>query len=84
MVTNSYNLSIYDNNFNRIIYIDAGVYADAAPRDAVYDTDGILWIADNGSGMLRMTASLSYDFIMPDGPASDLVSAMQVVDKNYG
>ncbi|MBK8416918.1 MAG: hypothetical protein IPL22_21835 [Bacteroidetes bacterium] len=81
LVTNSYNLSIYDNNFNRIIYIDAGVYADAAPRDAVYDTDGILWIADNGSGMLRMTASLSYDFIMPDGPASDLVSAMQVVDK---
>ncbi|MBK7968686.1 MAG: hypothetical protein IPK08_06935 [Bacteroidetes bacterium] len=81
LVTNSYNLSIYDNNFHRIIYIDAGVYADAAPRDAVYDTDGILWIADNGSGMLRMTASLSYDFIMPDGPASDLVSAMQVVDK---
>ncbi|MBP9083063.1 MAG: hypothetical protein KBH11_08300 [Bacteroidia bacterium] len=81
LVTNSYSLSIYDNNFNRIIYIDAGVYADAAPRDAVYDTDGILWIADNGSGMLRMTASLSYDFIMPDGPASDLVSAMQVVDK---
>ncbi len=81
LVTNSYSLSIYDNNYNRIIYIDPGVYADAAPRDAVYDADGILWIADNGSGMLRMTASLSYDFIMPDGPASDLVSAIQVVDK---
>ncbi|MBK7390809.1 MAG: hypothetical protein IPI23_17560 [Bacteroidetes bacterium] len=58
LVTNSYSLSIYDNSFNRIIYIDAGVYADEAPWSAVYDTDGILWIADNGSGMLRMTASL--------------------------
>lgn len=81
LITNNNSLRIYDTNFNSQVFIDGSVYADPAPRDAVYDNQGTLWIADNASGMIRMMPSLTYNFIMPDGPASDLVSAMSVVDR---
>ena len=54
-------------------------YGNPNIRDAFASSDGTVWVADNSQGLIRMQSSEPLRFIYPDGPASDLISAMDVV-----
>ncbi|MBL0339614.1 MAG: hypothetical protein IPP71_01115 [Bacteroidetes bacterium] len=81
-ITNNYSVSVFDNSLNRIRYIDNAVYNNPDPRDAYIDSDETLWIADFQQGLARMTPTNAYYFIFPNGPQSELVSAMSVVNSH--
>ncbi len=78
IVTNPYSVSVYNTSYSLIRRINYLNYPDPHTRDALYDDSGNLWIADIEQGLLRMTTGGNYEFIFPDGPQSDLVSAMAV------
>ncbi len=78
IMTNSYSSRVFDSNLNQIQNINNSIYADPVMRDAIPGNDGIIWIADNEQGLVRVTATGNIDFIYPGGPRSDLVSAMAV------
>jgi len=80
LVTNGYSVSVYNTSFSQTRKIDNNDYGSPASRDALYDQNGIMWIADNEQGLLRLTPAGDYEFIFPDGPQSELVSAMSSVD----
>lgn len=77
-VTNGYSVRVYDDSFNQINSIDNSDYSNPVMRDAVTDSDGTIWIADNEQGLVRFLSSGQFNFIFPTGPRSDLVSAMAV------
>lgn len=77
-ISNNYSVSVFDNNLNKIRYIDNAIYGNPAPRDAIYDQSGIFWIADFDQGLLRMLPDNSFNFIFPNGPQSELVSAVAI------
>lgn len=79
LITNSASVSVYNTSFTQIRKVDVDDYANPVMRDAIYDQSGILWIADNEQGLVRMLPAGGYEFIFPDGPESDLVSAMSAV-----
>lgn len=35
------------------------------------DEDGVIWVADNGQGLVKRNTNGSFEFIFPDGPASN-------------
>jgi hypothetical protein len=80
LITNNNSVRAYDQNLNVTTLIDNGVYADPLPQDAIYDQSGTIWVADNQQGLVKISPSLAYEFIFPDGPQSDLVSAMQIIN----
>ncbi len=79
LITNGYSVSVYNTSFSQTRKIDNNDYQSPVTRDAIYDAAGLLWIADNNQGLIRVTPTGNYDFIFPDGPQSDLVSAMESV-----
>ncbi|HEX5002577.1 MAG TPA: two-component regulator propeller domain-containing protein [Bacteroidia bacterium] len=81
LITNNYSVRIYDSNFNQVQYIDNAIYQDPLPRDAITDAQGVIWLADNEQGLVRFTSTLIPQYIYPDGPLSELVSASSVVHK---
>ncbi len=81
-LTNSNSVRVFDNSLNQIRNIDNGVYDSPTPKDAIGDSDGLMWIADNKKGLVKLTATNSYNFIFPNGPQSELVSAMSVVNSH--
>jgi len=82
LITNGYSVSVYNTAYTQTRKIDNTDYSNPITRDAIIDPSGLLWIADSDQGMLRMTASGDYEFIFPDGPQSELVSAMSSVNSH--
>ena len=76
IITNGYSISVYNSGYSQVRKIDSNDYPNPVTRDALYDESGIMWIADNEQGMVGMNAAGAYEFIFPDGPQSDMVSAM--------
>lgn len=83
LVVNGYSVRAYDNNLNSVAYIDNNVYLDPLPRDAMTDGFGFTWIADNEQGLVQLSSSNSVEFIYPDGPQSELVSAASSVSGRF-
>ncbi len=81
-ITDGYSVSIYNTSLNRIRKIDLNVYSSPAPRDAITGSNGLLWIADNEQGLVGISPANQYRFLFPDGPQSDLVSAMSAVNNH--
>lgn len=78
IMTNSYSARVFDSSFNLLQNINNSIYADPVMRDAIPGSDGVIWVADNEQGLVRVTAAGNINFIFPGGPRSDLVSAMAV------
>jgi len=47
------------------------------PRDALYSRNGVLWIADHTYGLTQQTGTSSYVHLLPNAPASDLITALK-------
>jgi hypothetical protein len=52
-------------------------YESGNPRSAVIDPDAVLWIADNGSGLVRVGADNRASSIKPNGPYSGIAFDMK-------
>jgi type IX secretion system protein PorZ/two component regulator with propeller domain len=77
LVVNNNSVSVFANDVGiRTDFYNGAHYSDPVMRDSEKDTDGTVWIADNNQGLVRIKTSGSLSFIFPDGPASELVSAM--------
>lgn len=53
-------------------FIIVGHYESGKPRSAILDDDGVLWIADNGAGLVRVGTDDQVRGIKPNGPFSSL------------
>jgi hypothetical protein len=60
-------VKIMDGDFN---FVDQ--YDEGRPRSAILDREGVLWIADNGRGLVRVDPQGSERVIIPDGPLSSV------------
>ena len=69
---------VFDNSFATIRQFNSSDYADPLIKDAFADADGTVWVGDNVQGLIRIRPFEPLRFIYPDGPGSDLISAMQV------
>ncbi len=71
-----YHLDAFDINENKIkdnIFI-------GDPQHADFDSEGVLWIADAGKGMLRNPDEWNLETVVPEGPASTNVTSIRVWD----
>lgn len=81
-LSNSFSVRVYDQWFQNIQLIYDITYPDPVVKDALMDQDQNTWIADNEQGLVKVPMSGPVDYIFPDGPRSDLVSAMSVVNSH--
>lgn len=74
---------IVDANFQ--IERDLDTYASTPPSamDALMDSNGILWIADNYLGIIKNPAPGSFESIVPNGPFTDDVFDIEVDDGKF-
>lgn len=59
---------VLDNELNQVREIDTYSYGLPSTRDAIADPDGVIWIADNNSGLVRVNEQGHCDGIFPNGP----------------
>lgn len=48
--------------------------------DGMCDNNGIVWVADNKKGLVKISSSTSVEYILPDGPHSKLSAGMQILN----
>ncbi len=53
-----------------------------AAYQAINDKDNIIWIADNGSALVRISEDERYEKIFPNGPYTNAVWAMDIQQNN--
>lgn len=76
-------LEIYDESLNRVLlcYNPNQTFID--PNDGILGRDGMVWIADNSLGMIRVFDNgISGEFIEPNGPYSYSVFDMDIGGNN--
>lgn len=73
------NLSL-TGSYTAYMFPYTGGYVNS--KQAVLDSDAILWIADNNFGLVSVKAGNTYDFRYPDGPSSSNIVAMSLSDNN--
>lgn len=81
-LSNSFSVRVYDEWFQNIQLIYDITYTDPVVKDALMDQEQNTWIADNEQGLVKVPKTGPVDFIFPDGPRSELVSAMSVVNSH--
>ncbi|PLX13875.1 MAG: hypothetical protein C0594_00705 [Marinilabiliales bacterium] len=57
---------------------DVVSYSNSRPEDALYDSNGDLWIADMNNGLIRWTPQREAYYYVPNGPFSDEVTDMDI------
>lgn len=80
-VSTSINLKTFNKSFQlentTWQYGDFGI---SQPRETYKDSDGNLWIADYGNGLIKQKTDFSFLKIMPNGPASSNIKSFHFVD----
>ena len=72
--TTYFSISSYDQNLSQLSVLSQSVVSyPIEPIVAVYDNDGILWIADGLNGLLKNFDEWRVRKIMPNGPNNSLV-----------
>ncbi len=63
--------SVFDNSWNQLRRpFDYGSGIAPSPRDALFDADSRLWIADFNQGLIRSRDDFNNDILTPDSPKS--------------
>lgn len=72
--TSYFSISAYDQNLSQLSVLSQSVISyPIEPWTAVYDSDGVLWIADGKNGLLKNFDEWRVRKIMPNGPFSPRV-----------
>lgn len=78
VLTASYDVKVYDTNLQSVISVGQSTYP-CLIKDAYLDEGGVLWIADNNKGLVKIN-NFTPEFIVPDGPKSKLSADLQIVN----
>jgi len=81
LITDQFGVNVYDLSFNRINLL-YGYSIPIDPFQGILDKDNYAWIADNGSGLVRITPDNRYEKIFPNGPATNNVWSMDIQNNN--
>lgn len=73
MIVGNFHVDIYDQSGNNLRHVYFG-----QPRAAIRDENGILWVADGWSGLIRNKDNTPLLNIAPNGPGSLFVSAIRI------
>jgi hypothetical protein len=76
VISFNYFVRYYDQDFTYINGIYSYNGGAPTPSDAIFDKEGIVWIADANSGLVSLTTSGGYNPINISGPLSSLVFAI--------
>ena len=76
LVTNRYNISVFDLNFNQLETIHSPGGA-IEPLSAALDGSGNYWIGDTRRGLIKTSDGWNNMDVMPNGPASKNVFELQ-------
>jgi hypothetical protein len=79
-IVNAFNGYVLNDTLSIVQQFGPSIYNNPNIFDALTTTDGIIWVADNSQGLIKISPSEPLRFIYPDGPASDLISATDVVN----
>ncbi|HQF27047.1 MAG TPA: hypothetical protein PLD36_00430 [Bacteroidia bacterium] len=77
VVSESFAVSVFDNSFNRIKYIDGSVVLGPDFRDGIIDASQKVWVADHNKGLIKVDNSL-LSYYNPDGPYSSASNDIQI------
>jgi len=67
IVASGKRLDVFDHNLDIVKQLDSYYAGDPTPQDALYDSEGGLWIADNGRGLVKQHGPQSYEQIVLEG-----------------
>ena len=77
VIKNFFTAEAYNASFTRTHVVSTTGYSNPQPNAALVDDKDIMWIADNNNGLVRHDPDASsYTVILPNGPASTAVFAM--------
>lgn len=83
IVVNEVMIDIFDLNENIVQNIsDYWGSATPRPRHAIVDTDGLVWVADEIRGVLRIEGEWSFQTIYPNGPLRKEVVDISIEQNN--
>ncbi len=67
IVASGKRLDVFDHNLDIIKQLDSYYGGSPTPQDALYDSEGRLWIADDGHGLVKQQGPQSYEQIVLEG-----------------
>ncbi|MDP4225195.1 MAG: hypothetical protein Q8910_02300 [Bacteroidota bacterium] len=76
VVVSNWNNDVYDSNGNNLAHVTVSDH-----RDAIYDKDNILWVADYDKGLVKCDNSGQWESVSPNGPKS--ANAMSISCFNH-
>ncbi len=82
LVTRLNKISVYSSNLTLSETIQTYRFGNPSPNDALYSSDGILYIADVQSGLVKYVSSSQAESIQPDGPPITSVYSMASAGNN--
>lgn len=77
VLAESFAVSVFDNSFNRIKYIDGSVIVSPDFRDGLMDASQNVWVADHNKGLIKVDNS-GIGYFNPDGPYSSASNDIQI------
>ena len=80
-ICNNWNVSIYKPDGSLEAKYATYNPGSIVPKDALFDKDGKLWIADNATGLWSIGSDLAGSNYTFNGPASYMVAAMDISGK---
>jgi len=77
VISNFFTAEAYDASLTRTHLVSTTGYSNPQPNAALVDDQNLMWIADNNNGLVKNDPSNgSYTVILPNGPVSTAVFAM--------
>jgi len=70
MIVGQSNISIYNSDYDQILFIDRPDWKYLNSRNATIDEDNLIWIADVTNGLISTPDGIEASFIKPNGPYS--------------
>jgi streptogramin lyase len=78
MIVGQPNISIYNADYDRILFIDRPDWKYLNSRNATIDDDNLIWIADVSNGLISTPDGKEASFVKPNGPYSSSVFDMSL------
>jgi len=75
IICHNWKVTIYDSNWNLLTELYAySSEISPRPRHAIIDENNVIWIADDGKGLLKNWGVWNYEYFLPQGPGSAMVT----------
>lgn len=76
-------ISLFNSSLINYQNIESSSSFFISPNDIFVDENGIFWLADQFSGLIRLTESLEAQFVIPNSPSSSNVFQMDILGDDF-